>query len=54
VYTVQVDTDGGATSPLLQTCASDPAKFFLLTSATQIVTTFGTIGTSLQKLYLAK
>jgi Flp pilus assembly protein TadG len=54
VYTVQVDTDGEATSALLQTCASDPAKFFLLTSATQIVTTFGTIGTSLQKLYLAK
>jgi hypothetical protein len=53
VYTVQVNTDGEATSALLETCASDPTKFFLLTSSNQIVTTFGTIGTSLQKLYLA-
>jgi Flp pilus assembly protein TadG len=53
VYTVQVNTDGEATSGLLETCASDPTKFFLLTSSNQIVTTFGTIGTSLQKLYLA-
>jgi Flp pilus assembly protein TadG len=54
VYTVQVNTDGDPTSTLLQQCASDPSKFFLLTSANQIVTTFGTIGTSLMTLYLAK
>jgi hypothetical protein len=54
VYTVQVNTDGDPTSTLLQQCASDASKFFLLTSATQIVSTFDTIGTSLAKLHLAK
>ena len=53
VYTVQVDTGGDPTSTLLQNCASDPGKFFLLTSAGQIVATFGQIGTSLSKLRLA-
>jgi Flp pilus assembly protein TadG len=53
VYTVQVNTGGDPTSTLLQNCASDPGKFFLLTSAGQIVTTFGQIGTSLSKLRLA-
>ena len=54
MYTVQVNTDGDATSTLLQNCATDATKFFLLTSSTQIITTFDTIGTSLQKLHLAK
>jgi Flp pilus assembly protein TadG len=60
LYTVQVNTDGDPTSTLLQNCAGSPgkypdsSKFFLLTSASQIITTFNTIGTSLQKLYLAK
>ncbi len=54
VYTVQVNTGGDPTSSLLQTCASDINKFFLLTSSNQIVTTFNTIGTSLQQLYLSK
>jgi Flp pilus assembly protein TadG len=54
VYTVQVNTGGDPTSSLLQSCASDINKFFLLTSANQIITTFGTIGTSLQQLYLSK
>jgi Flp pilus assembly protein TadG len=60
LYTVQVNTDGDPTSTLLQNCAGSPgkypdsSKFFLLTSANQIITTFNTIGTSLQKLYLAK
>lgn len=53
MYTVQVNTGGDPTSTLLQNCASDPGKFFLLTSAGQIVTTFGQIGTSLTKLRLA-
>jgi Mg-chelatase subunit ChlD len=53
MYTVQVNTGGDPTSALLQDCASDPGKFFLLTSAGQIVTTFGQIGTSLTKLRLA-
>jgi Flp pilus assembly protein TadG len=54
IYTVQVNTDGDPTSTLLQNCASDTSKFFMLTSANQIITTFNTIGTSLKKLYLAK
>jgi Flp pilus assembly protein TadG len=54
IYTIQVNTDGAATSTLLQNCASNPDKFFLLTSATAIVTTFNTIGTNLSKLYVAK
>ena len=60
LYTVQVNTGGDPTSTLLQNCAGspgkypDPSKFFLLTSSNEIITTFNTIGTSLQKLYLAK
>jgi hypothetical protein len=54
IYTVQVNTDDSPTSTPLQDCASDSSKFFLLTSADEIVTTFNTIGTSLTKLYLAQ
>ena len=53
LYTVQVNTGGDATSTLLKNCASDSSKFFLLTSATQIVTTFNQIGTALSNLRLA-
>jgi len=53
LYTVQVNTGGDATSTMLQNCASEAGKFFLLTSAGQIVTTFGQIGTALSKLRLA-
>ena len=54
LYTVQVNTDGDPTSTLLQNCASDASKFFLLTSATQIVGTFQQIGTALSNLRVAK
>jgi hypothetical protein len=54
LYTIQVNTDNEATSTLLQNCASDSSKFFLLTSASQIVTTFNQIGTNLSKLRIAK
>ncbi len=54
LYTVQVNTDGDPTSTLLQNCASSSDKFFLLTSANQIVTTFNTIGTALTQLRVAK
>ena len=53
IYTVQVNTGGDPTSTLLQSCASDASKFFLLTSSTQIVTTFNQIGTALSNLRLA-
>ncbi len=54
LYTIQVNTGGDPTSTLLKSCASSSDKFFLLTSADQIVTTFNTIGTNLSKLYVAK
>jgi Flp pilus assembly protein TadG len=54
LYTIQVDTDGEPTSTLLQNCASGSDKFFLLTSADQIVTTFNAIGTNLSRLRVAK
>ena len=54
LYTIQVDTDNTPTSSLLQQCASDSSKFFLLSSASEIVTTFNEIGTNLSRLYVAK
>jgi Flp pilus assembly protein TadG len=54
LYTIQVNTDGDATSTLLQNCATDSSKFFLLTSANQIVTTFAQIATNLSKLHISK
>src|SRR5262249_28658883 len=58
LYTIQVNTDGDPTSTLLQNCAGSPgnypdsSKFFLLTSSTQIVTTFQQIGTAISNLRL--
>ena len=54
IYTVQVDTGGDPTSTLLQNCASDQDKFFLLTDSDQIVSTFNDIATQLAKLRIAK
>jgi hypothetical protein len=66
LYTVQVNTGGDPTSTLLQNCAGswsadlksdkypDPDKFFLLTSSSEIITTFNQIGTSLSNLRAAK
>jgi hypothetical protein len=54
LYTIQVNTGGDPTSSLLQTCASEPPKFFLLTSSSLIVSTFQQIGTNLSNLRLAQ
>ncbi|MCC8983857.1 TadE/TadG family type IV pilus assembly protein [Bradyrhizobium acaciae] len=56
IYTIQVNTSTPAdpTSTVLKNCASSPDKFYMLTSSTQILTTFNTIGTALSKLRLAK
>lgn len=51
IYTVLV-MEGNQS--LLKSCASDSTKYFYLTSAEQIITTFNTIGTNLTKLRLAK
>ncbi len=54
LYTIQVNTGGDPTSTLLQNCASTSDKFYLLTSASQIVTAFTAIGTNLTQLRVAK
>jgi uncharacterized protein YegL len=54
IYTVQVNTDGDPTQAVLQYCASGSDKFFVLTSASQIMAAFNSIGTSLSKLRIAK
>ncbi|ERF82524.1 pilus assembly protein [Bradyrhizobium viridifuturi] len=56
IYTIQVNTSSppDPTSTVLKNCASTPDKFYMLTSSSQIVTTFNTIGTALSKLRLAK
>lgn len=54
IYTIQVNTGGDPTSTLLRKCASDPSKFYLLTSSTQIITAFNEIGTSLSRLRLSR
>jgi Flp pilus assembly protein TadG len=60
LYAVQVNTGGDPTSTLLQNCAGSPgkypdsSKFFLLTSASEIVSTFQQIGTKLSNLRIAK
>ena len=54
IYTIQVNTGGDPISTLLQNCASSSDKFWMLTSASQILTTFNVIGTNLSKLYVAK
>lgn len=54
IYSIQVNTDGDPTSSVLQYCASGSANFFMLTSSSQVISTFNTIGTSLAKLRLAR
>jgi hypothetical protein len=54
VYTIHVNTGGDPMSTLLQNCASSPDKFFHLTSANQLLTTFNQIGTNLSHLRVAK
>ena len=54
IYTIQVNTAGDPTSTLLQNCASDTSKFWMLTSSGQIATTFQQIGTNLTQLRVAQ
>ncbi|MEA2886876.1 MAG: hypothetical protein QOD11_1236, partial [Bradyrhizobium sp.] len=54
IYTVQVNTDGDPTQAVLQYCASGSDKFFILTSANQIMAAFNSIGASLSKLRIAR
>lgn len=56
IYTVQVNTakKPDPTSAVLQYCASGTDKFYLVKDATQTLTVFKSIGTSLSKLRVAK
>ena len=54
LYMIQVNTAGDPTSTLLQNCASTSDKFYLLTSASQIITAFTKIGTDLSQLRVAR
>jgi Flp pilus assembly protein TadG len=53
LYTVQVNTGRDPKSTMLEQCASSTDKFFLLTSADQIVTAFDSIGSALSGLRLS-
>jgi len=54
LYALQVDTGGDPTSTMLQQCATDSSKFFLITSSSQIGAIFSQIGTNLSKLRVAR
>jgi Flp pilus assembly protein TadG len=53
IYAIQVNTSGDPLQNVMRNCASSPDKFVMLTSASQLVTTFQQIGTSLSKLRVA-
>ena len=54
IWAVQVNTDGSPLSTVLQNCASDAGKFYMLTSSGDIITTFNTIGANLSNLRISK
>ncbi len=60
LYTIQVNTGNDPTSTLLRNCAGSPGKypdsnkFFLLTSADQLLNVFTQIGTELSQLRIAQ
>ncbi len=55
VYAVFVDLNGTqGNSTVLQNCASDPSKYFDLTSSNEIIATFNQIGTQITQLRVAK
>jgi hypothetical protein len=51
---MHVNTDNDPTSAVLQYCASDGDKFSTVTSASQIMAAFNSIGISLSKLRVAR
>jgi len=53
IFAVQVNTGTDPLSTVMKGCASDPGKFFMLTSASQIIATFNEIGTKISKLRIA-
>ena len=54
IYSVQVNTGGDPLQTVMQNCATNSSKFFMLTSASQMITTFEQIGTELANLHLSQ
>lgn len=54
LWAIQVNTGGDPTSTLLQNCASDSSKFFLLTSADLITSTLDNISFKITQSHLAQ
>jgi hypothetical protein len=56
IYTIQVDTSSppDPVSPVLSYCASGSQNFYMLCSASQVVTAFNSIGASLAQLRVAR
>jgi hypothetical protein len=54
IYAIQVNTTGDPLQTVMKNCASTPDKFFMLTSAASLITTFQQIGTNLSNLRVAK
>lgn len=55
IYTVYVDLNGTqGNSSVLQACASDPSKYFDLTTSGQIITTLNQIGSQITQLRVAQ
>jgi Mg-chelatase subunit ChlD len=53
IYAVQVNTGGDPVQNVMKNCASDASKFFMLTTADQIIATFSNIGTKISKLRIS-
>jgi Flp pilus assembly protein TadG len=54
IYAIQVNTGGDPLQTVMQNCASTPDKFYMLTSANAMISTFQQIGTALSNLRVAK
>lgn len=54
IYAVQVDTGGDGVQSVLTYCASGADKYFHVTSSSQTIAAFSSIGTSLSKLRVAR
>jgi hypothetical protein len=54
IFSVQVNTGGDPTSTVMKNCASTSDKFWMITSANDLIGVFQTIGTNLTQLRVAK
>ncbi len=54
IYSVYVNTGGSGNSSVMQNCASDPSKFYALTTSGAIVTAFNQIGQEITHLRVSR